>query len=207
MRRWTATFPLLCFLLAVGVAGCGDPNATRLFVDSQYATRCDVTLHCANTEMRDICGISGGDPCNAGEPQVNASCSIAESGDTRTLTFTASQSADASIRVSGAVFNMSGGSASGGSCQVRVVDGPNTYSGACGSAEPSEAQPCQISAVMFSADPTDGVPVVEGSIFCQFLQNQSNPDLQIEVTAWGSGPTAASTPGYFRIRNCEGQTL
>ncbi|HJL20010.1 MAG TPA: hypothetical protein RMH99_30375 [Sandaracinaceae bacterium LLY-WYZ-13_1] len=198
MRR---TLPF-AFALVSFVAGCGDPDAGKLFVDIQYATRCDETLGCGGTEERDICGINQGDPCIEGTPEVLASCSVSESESNRTVSFSAQQGADFSIAVSGAIFPFAGGSASGGSCTVTVVDGPNTYSGACGSSEPSEAQPCQISSVMFYDDM--GNPTVEGSILCKNLSNRANPDLQIEVSTLGSGPDAANTPAGFRLANCTG---
>jgi hypothetical protein len=192
---------LLAMVPSVFAFGCGDPDAGKLFADIQYATRCDATPHCGAPQERDICGINQGDPCNeSGEP-VRASCTVTEGDGTRTLSFSASQGDDFSIAVTNATFPAEGGSASGG-CTVTVQEGANAYRGACGSSEPSEAQPCRVNSVMFFDDM--GNPTVEGAIFCQFLPNRASPELEIEVTALGSGPGPASTPARFRLANCAG---
>jgi hypothetical protein len=200
----------LPFLIAVGllssVPGCGDPNAGALFADIQYATRCEMTLGCPGPVNRDVCGINNGDPCEGGAPEARVSCVVQESADgARTLDFSASQGSDFTLTVSQATFSAAGGSAAGARCEVRVTEGANRYEGACGSSPPSAAQPCQISAVRFYDDM--GNPTVEGAIFCEFLPNQSQPMLQIEVTQVGSGPGPAAMPGRFRIANCQGLTI
>ena len=202
MRR---TLP---FLIAIGllcsIPGCGDPNAGALFGDIQYATRCENTLGCPGPVDRDVCGINNGDPCMIGAPEARVSCTIQESADgsTRTVDFSASQGSGFAITVSQAIVSSAGGSAAGAGCNVRVTEGANRYEGMCGSSPPSEAQPCQISAVRFYDDM--GNPTVEGAIKCEFLPNQSQPMLQIELTQVGSGPGPASMPGRFRIANCQG---
>ncbi|HBQ14999.1 MAG TPA: hypothetical protein DEF51_29020 [Myxococcales bacterium] len=195
-------------LLALGIAGCGDPNAGALFADIQYATRCEMaaTPHCGSPVNRDICGIDSGDPCTPDAPNPQLSCNIQESADgTRTLEFNASQGSGFALTIIQAIFAPGSTSAGGAGCRVVLVEGANRYSGACGASPPSEAQPCQITSVRFYDD--EGNPTVEGALYCEGLQNTANPTLTIEVTQVGSGPGPAMTPGRFRLANCAGLTV
>lgn len=219
MRRIVPLTMVLGFL----APGCGDPDAGKLFADVQYATRCEATLGCGGAKERDICGANQGGTCIAGAESVRASCAVTEGENTRTLQFTATQGSDFSLAVSGATFAYAGGSASGAGCVVTVQDGPNSYRGDCGSANPSATQPCRINNVMFFKN-EEGEATIEGNIFCQFLENRANPALQMEVTALGSGPSGISPvdpntsacsgypepkppacmPARFRLENCSG---
>lgn len=200
MRRWLPISVL--FISSISAAGCGDPDAGKLFADIQYATRCPRSNHCTGPEDRDICGINGGTPCVEVEGTATVSCNVTESGDNRSINFSASQGGDYQISVRNATVAASGGFATGTNCSVVVVDGVNRYEGRCGPAEPGEAQPCQISGVRFYDDM--GNPTLEGAIECRDLPNQANPDLLTDVTSVGSGPAAAAEPGAFRLANCLG---
>jgi hypothetical protein len=221
LRIFVSTMGLV---LLLGIAGCGDPNAGALFAEIQYATRCELTLGCSGVEDHDICGFNSSDPCDMAEgtPEASLSCSATEAEGTRSLRFSASQGGGFSVSVSGLVVPTNGGSAMGGSCRVTVREGANTYEGSCGGSAPSEAQPCQITDVTFYDDM--GNPTFEADLFCQFLANQANPALQIEVTARGAGGPAfggtppmsicataspsppACTPARIRFANCDGLT-
>lgn len=201
LRQFGSTIGLSLLCLA----GCGDPNSGVLFADIQYATRCEMTHGCDAPHDRDICGFNHSDPCVEDAPEPTLSCSVVETDTTRTISFSARQGSGFSLSVSNLQVPFAGGSASGGDCRVTVVEGANTYTGLCGGSNPSEAQPCQIEGVTFTDDM--GNPTFEGHIFCQFLKNQANPTLAIEVTAPGSGPTPAGTPARFRMANCRGLTI
>lgn len=188
------------------LVGCGDPNAGALFADIQYATRCAETIGaCPGAEDRDICGFHQSDPCRDGDAEATLACTVVETETTRTVNFSATQSAGFSITVQNLAVPRGGGSSTGGACRVRIGEGANVFEGLCGGSPPSEAQPCQISNVVFSDDM--GNPTITGNIFCDDLKNQANPNLEIEVTAVGPGPGPAGMPGRFRLANCSGQTL
>src|SRR5690606_31964783 len=128
------------------------PNAGAgpLFADIQYATRCEATLGCAGVIDHDICGFDGAEHCVDGEPSPSLSCTVIEGDATRLIGFSAQQGEGASIAVTDLAVTVTGGSPSpGGACRVTVQEGASTYSGSCGAAAPSEAQPCQISDVQF----------------------------------------------------------
>lgn len=215
--------------LLAGAAGCGDSQGL-LFADIQYATRCEETLGCAGVEAHDVCGVNGGEPCEGVTGTARISCSVQETDTTRTINFSARQEIEGrerhSITVSRLQVPFDGGSASGGDCRVRIEVGANEYEGLCGASLPSEAQPCQVTDVQFRMD-ENGNDELEGHIFCQFLENEAQPNLRIEVTAIGSSMRAfggtplmpicdtypassrppACTPGRFRIANCPGLRL
>lgn len=200
------TMRVISGLACLFLVGCGDPNAGALFADIQYGTDCEETRGCTPAPNRDICGIANGDPCPEVGGTANLSCIVSEvEGSTRTLSFSASQGGGFSISVRQAIIPFAGGSAGGGSCVVNVVDGPNTHTGACGSGTPTEAQPCQISNVTFCDDL--GNPTVRGNIFCQHLENQANPLQRLEVHAKGSDAMAVTSPGTFRLANCDGLNI
>ncbi len=204
MLRYLASTPILLTTM-LALAGCGDPLAGALFADVQYATRCEETRGCDGAQDRDVCGYNQSDPCPGIEADATLSCSVTETETNRTISFSARQGGPYAISVENLTVPLAGGSASGGACRVRVVEGANTYVGTCGGSDPSSAQPCRISGVTFYDDMDN--PTFEGQIFCQFLENQGNPALQIEVTSKGDGPGPASRPGSFRFANCNGLTL
>ena len=182
-----------------------DAGAGPLFADIQYATRCEATLGCAGTIDHDICGFDDAEPCEEGEPSPSLSCTVIEGDATRVIHFNAQQGGGSSIAVTDLAVIVTGGSPSlGGACHVTVQEGASTYSGSCGADAPSEAQPCQISDVEFLDDA--GNPTVTARMLCQFLENEANPALEIEVTAIGAGPTPAGTPARIRLANCAGMT-
>ncbi len=192
-------------LSLVCIAGCGDPNAGALFIDMQYATRCDMTHGCDMPHDHDLCGFSNSDPCVEGDPKPVISCSVSETETERTISFSARQQAGASISVTGLTVTTGGMAATGGACRVSVSEGANNYAGACGGSDPSEAQPCRINNISFFDDM--GNPTLAGDLYCQFLENSANPTLQIEVTAPGTTPTDIASPAHFRLANCAGLTL
>jgi hypothetical protein len=182
-----------------------DAGAGALFADLQYAIRCEATLGCAGVIEHDICGFDEGDTCVDGAPPASLSCTVIEGDATRLIRFSAQQGGGSSIAVTDLAVIVTGGSPSpGGACRVTVQEGASTYSGSCGPAAPSDAQPCQISDVRFVDDA--GNPTVEARMLCQFLENEANPALEIEVTAIGVGPAPAGTPARIRIANCAGMT-
>lgn len=208
------------------IAGCGDPNAGKLFADIQYRARCEETPHCGALPDRDICGYSASDPCAMDAPEATLSCSVVEGDGMRTISFTAQQGTGFSIRVQGLQVQDGSTVGMGAGCEVTVVEGANQYRGECGSSVPSAAQPCQINNLEFFDD--EGNPSFGGDIFCQYLPNLSNPDLHIEVTAPAEGQPAfsgvaapympicdmysapfppACLPMHFRFANCSGLQL
>ena len=200
---------LLALLISIsvptlGLVACDDPNGA-LFADIQYGTDCVVTRGCMSQPNRDICGISGGEPCGGVEGTATLSCAVSEDGASRRLTFSATQNSGFGISVRQAIVPTGGGGAGGGGCTVTITEGVNRYVGRCGSAAPTATQPCQITDVRFYDDM--GNATLEGSIRCEGLENQANPAQAIEVHAKGSSAMAVSSPGSFRIANCSGLEL
>lgn len=205
----------LCLFVAASLFGaaCTDshgthadagPNPERpLFADAQWAIRCEATPGCTGSTDVDVCGFDGGPSCDAESVPVDMSCSVTEDGPTRTFTFQIRQSGP-SLTIEGAEVAIGGGDVTG-DCVVTVTDAEGTYRGACGSAPPSAAQPCQILGVEFHDDM--GNPVFTGRIFCQGLAAEASGSGEREITAAGDGTAPSSRPGHFRIANCPGLEL
>ena len=191
--------------LALSLASCGDGDVEP-FVDFQYSTRCEETRGCEGERQRDVCGVNNGEVCDelGGTAPFQVTCSVEEVEGTRNVNLTA-VGAGFSFRISQLRVDAAGGPGGGANCAVAVTDGPNRYRGRCGSSPPSEAQPCQIPAVMFQLN--EGTPEVTGSVLCRNLENETNPTLELELSSFGSGPTAEMTPASFRFANCDGLEL
>lgn len=202
MRRILVSLALGFF----GLTGCGGDGGA-LFADIQYATDCQATGGCV-AARRDVCGIDQGDACDGVGGTPRLTCSVVEASDesTRMLSFSATQGSDFSLQITQAVFGFAGGAAGGASCTVTVVDGANTFTGACGSAPPSDVQPCRLDGVMF-ADDMDGIPTITGDLFCEGLPQRGNPSLTIEVHRSGFTADDAAAPARFRFQNCDGLNL
>lgn len=202
MRRILVSLALGLF----GVTGCGVEGGS-LFADIQYATDCQDTGGCT-AARRDVCGIDQGDACEGVPGVASLTCSVVEASDgsTRLLNLSATQGSDFSLRIGQALFDIGGGAARGASCTVTVVDGANTFTGACGSAAPNDTQPCQLDNVVFEED-VEGIPTITGHLFCIGLQHSSNPSLSIEFHQTGFAAADAIAPGTFRIQNCDGLNL
>ena len=79
-----------------------------------------------------------------------------------------------------------------GPCSVRVVEGANTYEGACGSGDPSEDRPCQVS-LRIEKD------VLRGSIYCANIASDASSAITRHVVA-----PISTEPATFEIYGCSG---
>lgn len=198
-----ACLPLLGYLFA----GCGDPNAGRLFADIQWASRCENDRGCEGPGFREVCGFTGSDPCDGQTEEATLTCSISQrDGGDYSLSFTARQGNDVSLSISQLIFSSEGGGGGGPGCTVtyteRAISESLTFRGACASNTPVRGLPCQITNMAVYDDM--GVPTVEGDLFCEFLELVGSPSITRELTAIGNRPEDANTAGSFRFANCDG---
>ncbi len=197
------TLALVC-LSILGLFGC-DGGDLPVFADFRYSTRCDDSGGCSGEQQRDVCGDNtAACPELDGVAPPSITCQIVETADTRTIGFVTA-GAGFSVGITQLVVPIAGGPGGGPNCTVTVRDGPNTYTGRCGSSPVSEAQPCQISAVTFRDDM--GNPTVDGNLICRNLEHSASPTLRLELSAPGSGSTVEMTPATWRIANCDGLQL
>lgn len=174
------------------VSGCPSNDPAGVYADIQYAVRCEMMGMCPGTVQRDINGFNG-------EGALRVTCRVTDSGDQRILNFSAASGSSYGITITNASFPRAGGSPGAG-CSVTVTDGPNTFTGTCGGAAPSAAQPCQISSVAFTTEVETGSPLITGQMLCEGLPNRADATRVREVT----GPAAAGGPLTFNIYDCTG---
>lgn len=186
---------VLLALVALGSLSC-DGGGRKLFADARWQVRCPPGFP--------MCSRAG-DPVDIfnfdGDEGAQISCAANPAGDSLIINFRVARGTDPSLAVDGLVTGPDGGGVRGGACTVTVVDDGNTYQGACGPNPPSEAQPCQISSVVFDEEPETGDPRITTEIFCDHIASPSNPMLlQRNLTF----PMSATEPATVAILNCDG---
>jgi hypothetical protein len=194
-------FVVLAGLLGVG---CKDDAPLQPYADMIYSVRCQ--------ESQDL----GGGGCLSvrhdindqnGENGLSVSCAVGVNGDSHSLNFRVVQtegSTSSGVRVENATFNAAGLQTST-ACRMTFTEGANTYTGACGSGQPTPTQPCQMSDIRLTMD-SMGNPQVEGDILCKHLALQADPDptRNREFTHDDSVANGADHPFSFRLVFCTG---
>ena len=183
----------------VGTDGGGTdagPNPTYVIADWQVG--CDSVMGAC--EMPPARSLTGQSTPDAG---LTVSCSVVQRDDTRTVTIEGSERADEryGIEVSGARLPRGGGFATGATCRVVVTEGANRFVGACGAAEPSAEQPCQVQ-VDFDYDDVVMTPTASVRVRCDHLPNEASSEVLRSLTAPTSSPVPAELVFYF----CAGLT-
>ncbi len=158
-------------LLGVSCAGEG-PVAT----DASYDLTCpDPPASCSlpqsnclgNGGLREILGVNGEVSCD-GETPLIAICELQRFEGGQLLTLVASVGDEFAFELRGVAVE-SDGSVSGAACAVTIIEDQVSYGGrlgACGDAQPSMEQPCQISNVVLGdADGAD----ISFDVACQGL--------------------------------------
>ena len=148
-------------LLGISCAGEG-PVAT----DASYNLTCpDLPASCSlpqgnclgNGGLREILGVNGEVSCD-GETPLIAICELQRFEGGQLLTLVASVGDEFAFELRGATVE-SDGSVSGAACAITIIEDQVSYGGrlgACGDAQPSMEQPCQISNVVLGdADGAD----------------------------------------------------
>lgn len=187
----------LLVLCGVLLGGCSDPPG-EILVEARWRFECpdDENVICIRDEDLTIYqyngqeGLSGEiveNTCSVVPIAGNALDIVLESKDgPRGLRI--DMRADAS---SSAVLDVD--------CTVEFTDQNVVYRGVCGSAEPSEEQPCQLTALAIDPKADDG-PQVSVRVACELVKSVTNPsDVQRVVVGQNDSPTAS-----IRFANCDG---
>lgn len=200
MRSLILSSAMVTLAVLSALAGCNNQNAARIYVDVNWKLRCEPTpiptglncmAGCTEGVDRSINGYSS-------DPGVRISCNVTETAADRFINFTIQNASGQSLSFENVQVPRGGGSALSGN--VRLNDG-NEYVGAAGGASPSNAQPCQVSAVAFARDPETGDSHLTGQVVCQTMRAPASNMLCRGLSAAGPSPTL---PAQFSIFACRG---
>lgn len=86
-----------------------------------------------------------------------------------------------------------GGEESEGPCDVRVIEGNNTYVGGCSSEEPSSERPCQISL-------REKAGVITGELYCRQIPN----NVSLAQIRYLVAPRTEDEPAELELYGCRG---
>jgi hypothetical protein len=182
-----AALPLLA-------SACGD-DPSPLQAELAWRVVCGDAQGCVNGIARTILAIDG-------EKDHAVACDITDTGDTYTVSMSATKKGDAGygLGIRNAVFPKGGGPVTNTSCAITMTDGVNTYEGDCSGGTPSEPVPCQVTDL--SVDDGDDGPEITGTVFCEAIPLLSAP-LDANRKRNIVGPTG-SGPAGVRFVNCRG---
>jgi hypothetical protein len=175
-------------LLAV-LTSCTSETTPIVYIGMTYQVRClDCQPRDTDPNPRDVRAVDG-------EAGYNLQCDVNKSGGTQRVTFSAEhQSSDSAkkylLTVKGARI---GGDESDGPCEVRIVEGDTTYTGACSTDEPSDDHPCQI-----SVKEKNGV--IKGSLYCDRIPTMGS----LSQIRYLVAPYSNEDPAKFELYGCSG---
>ena len=197
----------LALLLMTGLsASCGDEGG-GIGADALYQ------LACPQDPAETGCG-SALDPVNIlaydgdAAPEggtVTVRCSSVDAGEgLKAVSFSVGIGNDPLLQVSGAIIPEDGGPVSGRSCRVVASQSSNRYGGGtygvCGAAQPSEEQPCRLTAFEFDPNGEDGRELTT-TLECRNLRAETAPDRLVRDLTL---PMNRSAAAQLRLINCEG---
>lgn len=175
-------------LLGIGVMSCSSDFTPTVYVGMAYQVRClDCQPRALDDKARDIKAVDG-------EDGHQLACRVDDSTGTKRVTFSVvHESTDETKNYTVQISNGNvAGDESDGPCQVKVIEGANTYQGACGTDDPSMDRPCQVS---FNVDKG----VLKGTLYCANIQNEATAN----VTRYFVAPLLRSAAS-FEIYGCSG---
>lgn len=189
---------LPCLVLSVSwlAASCGGSDPA--FGDVAWQVRCpDGFAGCpSDGPAHNVRGFQD-------DEGIFIGCSVDKlEGDRRIFSF---EARDGMARIRGSNITFTGDGGPVEMCTLRVEEDSVTYqaqSSQCGSASPSEAQPCQIRnlAIDKNADPR---PSITGEILCRGITAPANPSMfQRDITG-----TTRGTAATFEFDGCDGSVL
>jgi hypothetical protein len=178
---------VLCLCAAPALLACAEQDPPPHFMDVTYQVRCvDCQPLSMDDKTRRVLAIDG-------ENNFEVGCTANGSGPLLSFSATHTDKDNKDNNYSIQVLQASLASRDPGkSCEVRVTEGSNSYSGKCTEDAPTEDSPCQ---VKFHRDDQN----VTGSIFCKRIPNRNTA----ELTRWVVKP-GTTKPFTFQVDGCEG---
>jgi hypothetical protein len=178
----------LAVVLGVGLLSCTSESEPPIYFDANYQVRClDCQPRTADEPERDIALLDG-------EFDWRISCAVSRIAGEDSLTLTATHETERTsqrygVRITRAIL----GDDQSSECRVRIIEGANTYEGACTSGEPTEELPCQV-----EFEREGGI--IEGRVYCNRIRNEANLASYRYLVDPGSSDRAAR----IEVHNCSG---
>jgi len=168
-------------------AACTSDADPTVYVALSYQVRC---LTCQprvpDENAHEIKAVNG-------EGGLQLECRVNRIGGTRRVSFSSTHpKGDDTYSLSVTNGNIDGDE-SEGPCQVDLTESGNSYSGACGSDDPTEDRPCKI-----SFEERNGV--IKGGVYCLNIPNVGNRTSTRTLVS----PATRDEPATFEVHGCKG---
>jgi hypothetical protein len=181
----------LPLLLGLGLAACTSDTTPSIYVSVAYQVRClDCQPAGPDDTAHDIKVVNG-------EDGYTLECSVQKVDNVRRVTFSVEHlegdksSGDHLFRVSSGNLDAD---ESDLACEIKIVEGANTYEGRCSSDPPADSGgPCQ---AKFSVE--NGV--IKGGVYCTAIPNTAN----LSTTRYLVAPATRTDLASFEIHGCSG---
>jgi hypothetical protein len=176
-------------VLGLGSLACKSESEPPIYLDTDYQVRClDCTPRTSDDPEREVALLDG-------EFDWTISCEIQRISGSDSMTLVATHESKRTserygLRISRANV---GEDEQSDECEVRIIEGANTYEGACTADDPSAELPCQI-------DFDQEGEVIEGTIYCNRIPNEANLSSFRYLVDPGSNNRAAR----LEVHNCTG---
>jgi hypothetical protein len=175
---------------ALSLAACSSESTPAVYMDLSYQVRClDCEPRAADYPERMIKNVDG-------EDGYALKCEVTQTAGARRVTFSSTH-LDPKASSTDHVFKISLGNIDRDDaehpCEVKVIEGANSYVGAGTSDPPSDAAPCQ---ARFSVK--DGV--ITGGVYCDNIPGE----VDATTTRYVVAPATRSDPAAFKLYGCAG---
>ena len=181
-------------------AACNDPEPVPVFFDLNYQVGClrDSAfpelgcsgIHAPERIVRAVDGEDG---------YVN-SCSargVAGASGVTVVNLSSRNGTQQTFSISGAQIGVVDDV--GPTCRVRIVEGNNTYEGACSTSAPSRNTPCQLTDFGINS-----MGLLHGNLYCDNIAVPSSPGITRDIAKAGTHGTLPVQPAVFFVDPCTG---
>lgn len=181
-------------------AACNDPEPLPVYFDLNYQVGC---LRDSAAPELGCSGLHGPErivKAVDGEDGYVNSCSASGVPGTPGVTVVSLSSRNGSqqtFSISGAQIGVVGDV--GPTCRVKIVEGNNTYEGACSASPPSRAIPCQLSDFGINT-----MGLLHGSLYCDNIPVGSSPGITRDIAKAGTHGSLPVQPAEFFVDPCTG---
>jgi hypothetical protein len=175
MRRLLAS----CLVAVPALIACSNQDPAPMFVEVSYQVRCiNCSPRAADDSPHAVTALDG-------ENGFHVSCDIEQPAKDRLISFSV-QNGNYAIKILQAALDKP---SPGTNCSVVVIEGSNTYRGACTDGSPTADEPCQVKLGVSHGN-------VTGTLLCENIPNDSDATVMRHVVKPGTDqPTAIEVDG------------